>query len=127
MRKLDVRNIAIVGVAKGVDRNAGREQLYQYGEKTLGLSERDPILYFIQRIRDEAHRFAIGSHRHRRSKDIYTSPLDEIEGIGLIRKRALLAKFGSAKAISMASRDDLRLVQGISEAMANAIYNHFRG
>ena len=126
LRKVDNKNISIVGVAKGLDRNAGKEQLYLPGEEPLSLGERDPILYFIQRIRDEAHRFAIGSHRHRRSKDIYTSPLDEIEGIGLIRKRALLAKFGSAKAISMASRDDLRAVQGISESMANVIYNHFR-
>jgi excinuclease ABC subunit C len=86
---------------------------------------RDPVLYFIQRLRDEAHRFAIGTHRARRKKEMVKNPLDEIEGIGPTRKRALLLHFGTAKQVSKAGVDDLKAVTGISGAMAEMIYNHF--
>ncbi|WP_425291891.1 helix-hairpin-helix domain-containing protein [Brucella melitensis] len=87
---------------------------------------RDPVLYFIQRLRDEAHRFAIGTHRARRKKEIVRNPLDEIAGIGPTRKRALLHHFGTAKAVSRAAVEDLMQIDGISEAMARAIHDHFR-
>jgi excinuclease ABC subunit C len=89
------------------------------------LPERDPVLYFVQRLRDEAHRFAIGSHRARRKKDIAKNPLDEIAGIGPTRKKALLSHFGTAKAVSKAGVDDLAAVPGISEAIARLVYDHF--
>jgi excinuclease ABC subunit C len=89
------------------------------------LEPRDPVLYFVQRLRDEAHRFAIGTHRARRGKAIGANPLDEIAGIGPARKRALLKHFGSAKAVSRASVTDLQTVEGISEARAQAIYDFF--
>ena len=87
---------------------------------------RDPTLYFIQRLRDEAHRFAIGTHRARRKKDTLKNPLDEIAGIGPARKRAILHHFGSAKAVSRAAVEDLLVVDGVSEAMAQRIYDHFQ-
>ena len=86
---------------------------------------RDPVLYFVQRLRDEAHRFAIGSHRARRKKEMVRNPLDEISGIGPSRKRALLLHFGTAKAVSNAAMDDLMAVDGISESVARLVYNHF--
>ena len=89
------------------------------------LPERDPVLFFVQRLRDEAHRFAIGSHRARRKKEMVKNPLDEVPGIGPSRKRALLHRFGSAKAVSRAALSDLKAVEGISEQMAQAIYDHF--
>ncbi len=89
------------------------------------LPERDPVLYFVQRLRDEAHRFAIGSHRARRKKEMITNPLDEVAGVGPGRKRALLHRFGTAKAVSRAALSDLKSVDGISEQMAQAIYDHF--
>lgn len=89
------------------------------------LHERDPVLYFVQRLRDEAHRFAIGSHRARRKKEMVKNPLDEISGIGPTRKRALLMHFGTAKAVSRAGLSDLLAVEGISEQTAQAIYDHF--
>jgi excinuclease ABC subunit C len=89
------------------------------------LPHRDPVLYFIQRLRDEAHRFAIGSHRIRRAKEMHANPLDEIAGVGPSRKRALLRHFGTAKAVSRAGVEDLMTVEGISEALAEAIYDHF--
>jgi excinuclease ABC subunit C len=123
---LGITDIALVGVAKGPDRDAGREHFHFPGrDKPLMLEPRDPVLYFVQRLRDEAHRFAIGTHRARRAKSIGTSPLDEIAGIGPARKRALLGHFGSAKAVSRASADDLRTVAGISAAMAQTIYDFF--
>ena len=95
------------------------------GREAFMLQPRDPVLYFVQRLRDEAHRFAIGSHRTRRRIDMGRNPLDEIDGIGPTRKRALLRHFGTAKAVSRASIDDLLAVAGISEQMARAIYDHF--
>lgn len=126
MKRSNIKDIPIFGVAKGLDRNAGKEEIYPYNKKSFKLKEKDPVLFFIQRMRDEAHRFAVGGHRLKRSRDTYTSPLDEIDGIGLVRKRALLSKFGSAKAISKASRRDLKSVNGISDSIANIIFNHFR-
>lgn len=117
--------ITAIGVAKGMDREAGRERFFVEGKPDFTLPPRDPVLYFIQRLRDEAHRFAIGSHRARRKKEMVTNPLDEIAGIGPTRKRALLHHFGTAKAVSRAGIDDLVAVEGISRAVAELVYNHF--
>ncbi len=118
--------IALVAVAKGPDRNAGREHFYKPGDKTpIMLEVRDPVLYFIQRLRDEAHRFAIGTHRAKRKRAISANPLDEISGVGPTRKRALLRHFGSAKAVSRASVEDLAAIEGISIEMAERIYAFF--
>ncbi|MCZ8178285.1 MAG: excinuclease ABC subunit UvrC [Rhizobium sp.] len=124
--ELDITDSVIaIGVAKGVDRDAGRERFFVEGKPDFTLPPRDPVLYFIQRMRDEAHRFAIGSHRARRKKEMVKNPLDEISGIGPTRKRALLQHFGTAKAVSRAAVSDLMAVEGISEAVARLIYNHF--
>jgi excinuclease ABC subunit C len=117
--------VTAVGVAKGVDRDAGRERFFALGRDPFTLPPRDPVLYFIQRLRDEAHRFAIGSHRARRKKEMVRNPLDEIAGIGPTRKRALLHHFGTAKAVSRAALADLRSVAGVSESLAKQIYDHF--
>jgi excinuclease ABC subunit C len=118
--------IPVVGIAKGPDRDAGREHFHIPGrDRPLLLETRDPVLYFVQRLRDEAHRFAIGAHRSKRSKALGVNPLDEIAGIGPTRKRALLKHFGSAKAVSRASREDLAGVVGISAQMAQTIYDFF--
>jgi len=117
--------VTAVGVAKGMDREAGRERFFIEGRESFSLPVRDPVLYFIQRLRDEAHRFAIGSHRARRKKDMVRNPLDEITGIGPGRKRALLHHFGTAKAVSRAAIGDLMAVSGISESIARQIYGHF--
>jgi excinuclease ABC subunit C len=123
---LGVRDVALIGVAKGPDRDAGREHFHiARRERPMLLEPRDPVLYFVQRLRDEAHRFAIGTHRARRSKAIGVNPLDEIPGIGPGRKRALLNHFGSAKAVSRAGVDDLKAVDGISAQMAQTIYDFF--
>jgi len=123
--ELGITDVPLVGVAKGPERNAGRERFFMPGRNPFGLEPRDPVLYFIQRLRDEAHRFAIGAHRTRRKNAAGVNPLDEIPGIGPTRKRALLNHFGSAKAVSRAGLDDLAAVSGISGSMAEAIYNHF--
>ncbi|MDQ6434314.1 excinuclease ABC subunit UvrC [Mesorhizobium sp. LHD-90] len=117
--------VTAIGVAKGRDREAGREQFFAEGKPSFSLPVRDPVLYFVQRLRDEAHRFAIGSHRARRKKEMTKNPLDEIAGIGPGRKRALLLAFGTAKAVSRAAIDDLMAVEGISESVARTVYNHF--
>jgi excinuclease ABC subunit C len=117
--------IPLVGVAKGPDRDAGREHFHVHGRPSFMLEGRDPVLYYIQRLRDEAHRFAIGSHRQKRAKSLGANPLDEIPGIGPLRKKALLRAFGSAKAVSRASVADLAAVEGVSMALAEAIYEHF--
>lgn len=118
-------HVVAIGVAKGADREAGRERFFAAGTPDFSLPPRDPVLYFIQRLRDEAHRFAIGSHRARRKKEMVKNPLDEIAGIGPSRKRALLQHFGTAKAVSRAGVSDLMAVEGISESVARLIYNHF--
>ncbi|WFS01887.1 excinuclease ABC subunit UvrC [Rhizobium tumorigenes] len=118
-------SVIAIGVAKGVDREAGRERFFPPSGDNFTLPPRDPVLYFIQRLRDEAHRFAIGSHRARRKKEFVKNPLDEIGGIGPSRKRALLQHFGTAKAVSRAGYTDLLAVEGISETVAKIVYNHF--
>jgi excinuclease ABC subunit C len=122
---LGIEGVPLIGVAKGPDRDAGREHFHQPGRTPMMLEPRDPVLYFVQRLRDEAHRFAIGTHRAKRGKAVGANPLDEIAGIGPTRKRALLKHFGSAKAVSRASADDLAAVDGISAAMARTIYDFF--
>ncbi len=125
LRELGIDDLPVVGVAKGPDRDAGREHFY-FADKTSSMLEaRDPVLYYIQRLRDEAHRFAIGSHRARRSRQIGVNPLDEIPGIGPTRKKALLQSFGSAKAVGKANVTDLAAVEGVSTALAQAIFDHF--
>jgi excinuclease ABC subunit C len=127
MQELGVEDVPVVGIAKGPERNAGREQFFLPGREPFMLEPRHPVLFFLQRLRDEAHRFAIGTHRTKRAKDQIRSPLDEIAGIGAARKKALLLHFGSAKAVSRAGLADLEAVPGISEAVAKRIYDHFHG
>jgi len=118
-------DVPIVAIAKGPDRNAGRETFHVPGREPFRLEPRDPALYFMQRLRDEAHRFAIGTHRAKRSRELVKSPLDEIGGVGPRRKRALLLHFGTLKAIERASLDDLAHTPGVNEATAKAVYNFF--
>ena len=125
LETLGVDDVPMVGVAKGVDRDHGKEEFYIPGRSVFALQRNDPVLYFVQRMRDEAHRFAIGTHRAKRAKAISANPLDDIAGIGASRKRALLAHFGSAKAVSRANLADLKAVDGISAAMAEKIYDFF--
>ena len=125
LETLGVEDVPMVGVAKGVDRDHGKEDFYIPGRSVFALQRNDPVLYFVQRMRDEAHRFAIGTHRAKRTKAISANPLDEIAGIGASRKRALLAHFGSAKAVAQANLADLKAVDGISAAMAEKIYDFF--
>ena len=125
LETLGVEDVPMVGVAKGVDRDHGKEEFYIPGRSVFALQRNDPVLYFVQRMRDEAHRFAIGTHRAKRAKAISANPLDDIAGIGASRKRALLAHFGSAKAVSRANLADLKAVDGISAAMAEKIYDFF--
>ncbi|MBS0250319.1 MAG: excinuclease ABC subunit UvrC [Proteobacteria bacterium] len=121
-----LHDIVLIGVAKGPDRDAGREHFHIPGrDRPIMLEAKDPVLYFVQRLRDEAHRFAIGTHRAKRAKSLGANPLDEIEGIGPTRKRALLKHFGSAKAVSRAGVEDLKAVDGISADMAKKIYDFF--
>ncbi len=124
---LGVTDVTVVAISKGPDRHAGREQFHMPGRESFMLPLTDPVLYYLQRLRDEAHRFAIGSHRAKRTGDIKKSPLDGVPGIGPKRKKALLHHFGSAKAIVGADVRDLESVEGISRAMAQQIYDHFRG
>jgi excinuclease ABC subunit C len=125
MAECGVTDIALVAIAKGEDRNAMRESFFMVGKEPFKLPPRDPALFFIQRLRDEAHRFAIGTHRARRKRDIKTNPLDEIPGIGPSRKRALLLHFGTVKAIQRAKLDDLMRTPGVNAATAKAVHAHF--
>ena len=125
MQDLGVEGIPMIGVAKGVDRDAGKEEFHRPGKPPFALPHNSPVLYFVQRLRDEAHRWAIGAHRAKRAKSVGATPLDEVPGIGAARKRALLAHFGSAKAVSRAGLDDLKAVGGISEAIAQTVYDFF--
>ncbi|HYD98211.1 MAG TPA: excinuclease ABC subunit UvrC [Alphaproteobacteria bacterium] len=122
---LGLHDIPLVGIAKGPDRDAGRERFFMPGREPFSMEMRDPVLYYLQRLRDEAHRFAIGTHRAKRAAAIGQSPLDEVQGIGAARKKALLLHFGSAKAVSRAGLADLESVKGISKAVARKIYDHF--
>ncbi|TNE67650.1 MAG: excinuclease ABC subunit UvrC [Rhodobacteraceae bacterium] len=125
MVKEGVTDIPMIGVAKGIDRDQGKEEFHRIGHRVMALRRNDPVLYFIQRMRDEAHRFVIGTHRAKRSKAMGLTKLDDIPGIGATRKRALLAHFGSAKAVEGAHLDDLMAVDGISEKVAQTVYDFF--
>lgn len=124
---LTPEDVTLVSIAKGVDRNAGREQFFRPGRAPFKLPENAPVLYYLQRLRDEAHRWAIGAHRQKRAAEAARSPLDEIEGIGPARKKALLHHFGSARGVSRAKVADLMEVEGVNEALAIRIYGHFHG
>ena len=123
--ELGIEDLSIVSIAKGPDRNAGRERFFMPGRQPFSLEPRDPVLYFLQRLRDEAHRFAIGAHRAKRTKAIGRSPLDEISGIGAKRKNALLHHFGSARAVARAGLAEIERVSGISKTVAKKVYDHF--
>ncbi len=125
MDDLGVEDVPFIGVAKGIDRDQGKEEFYRPGKSVFALKRNDPVLYFVQRMRDEAHRFAIGAHRQKRSKAVTATPLDDVPGVGAARKRALLAHFGSAKAVTRANLADLKAVEGVSEGLAQKIYDHF--
>jgi len=126
MAEMGVEDIPMVGVAKGEDRDHGKEEFHRFGQRPFALRMNDPVLYFVQRLRDEAHRWAIGTHRAKRAKASMANPLDEIAGVGASRKRALLAHFGSAKAVGRAGLADLMAVDGISAALAQKILDHFQ-
>lgn len=117
--------LCVVAISKGPDRNAGREQFHMNGRESFTLPENTAVLHYLQRLRDEAHRFVIGAHRTRRAKQITDSPLDGIAGIGAKKKKALLAYFGSGKAVAAAGVEDLELVEGVSKVLAQQIYDHF--
>jgi len=125
LAELGIDDVPLLAVSKGDDREAGRESLHRPGHPPMLLERKDPVLYYIQRLRDEAHRYAIGSHRQKRSAAISASPLDSIAGIGAKRKKALLLHFGSAKAVARAGLKDLMTVDGVSESVAKTIYAHF--
>lgn len=126
LTELGIANrLTVVGIAKGVDRNAGREKFFVPGKEMFQLPEHDPVLHYLQRLRDESHRYVIGSHRARRIKKIGSSPLDSVPGIGAKRKKALLLHFGSAQSVARAGLTDLQQVEGISRAVAEKIYNFF--
>jgi excinuclease ABC subunit C len=127
LAELGIGDVALVGVAKGPERDAGREAFHRPGQPPMALPHRDPVLYFLQRLRDEAHRFAIGAHRAKRAQATRATPLDEVPGVGAARKRALLAHFGSAKAVTRAGLADLKAVPGVSDALAETIYGFFHG
>jgi excinuclease ABC subunit C len=125
LAEVGAADVAIVGMAKSIERESGREHFCRHGQPPFRLDDKSPVLYFLQRLRDEAHRFAIGGHRKKRSKAIGASPLDEIAGVGRSRKKSLLSHFGSARAVAQASLSDLQSVQGVSSALARKIYEFF--
>jgi excinuclease ABC subunit C len=122
---MGVEDVALVAISKGPDRDAGREHFYVPGKEPFRLDVKSPVLYYLQRLRDEAHRFAIGTHRKKRSGAIGANPLDEVAGVGAGRKRALLQHFGSARAVAAASLTDLQSVDGVSATLAKKIYDFF--
>jgi excinuclease ABC subunit C len=125
LEDLGVEDVLLVGVAKGPERDAGREHFHVKNREPFRLDPKNPVLYYLQRLRDEAHRFAIGSHRKKRAKALGANPLDEVAGVGASRKRALLQHFGSARAVASASLPDLEAVHGVSAALARRIYDFF--
>jgi excinuclease ABC subunit C len=127
MEDMGVHDVAVIGVSKGPDRNAGREHFHFPDGREITLPPNSALLFHIQRLRDEAHRFAIGAHRTKRAKSMVTSPLDEVPGIGPARKRALLMHFGTARAVREASLADIEKVAGVSKATARTVYDYFRG
>jgi excinuclease ABC subunit C len=126
LAEIGITDVPLVGIAKGRDRDAGRETFFLPGKAPTKMPPRDPALYFVQRLRDEAHRFAIGAHRAKRKRHMAESPLDEIPGIGPNRKRALLHHFGTMKAIQRAALEDLMKTPGVNAATARAVYDFFR-
>lgn len=124
---LGISDIRLIAIAKGPDRNAGRETFFMSGYAPIHLPPNDRVLYFLQRLRDEVHRYAIGAHRTRRIKAIRSSKLDEVPGVGSARKRALLQHFGSAKAVEGAGLKDLEMVKGVNKNLAKKIYDYFHG
>lgn len=127
VRELGVEDVAFIGVSKGPDRNAGRETFHFPDGREFDLPVNAPVLFYLQRLRDEAHRFAIGAHRAKRSKAITASPLDEVPGIGPSRKKALLMHFGTARAVRSASLEDLQKAPGVSAAVAQTVYDFYHG
>ncbi|MEZ5710888.1 MAG: excinuclease ABC subunit UvrC [Blastomonas sp.] len=127
LEELGIEDVPLVGVAKGPDRNAGRETFYLPGGREFTLPMNSPVLFYLQRLRDEAHRYAIGAHRGKRKAAMGQSPLDEVPGIGPARKKALLMHFGTARAVRNASLEDLQRAPGVSKAMAQTVYDHFHG
>jgi excinuclease ABC subunit C len=127
LAELGIEDVTLVGVAKGPERNAGRETFFLPGGREFTLPPNDPVLFHIQRLRDEAHRFAIGAHRQKRAKAMTSSPLDEVPGIGPARKKALLMHFGTARAVRSASLEDIMRAPGVSEATAKAVYDFYHG
>jgi excinuclease ABC subunit C len=127
LAEVGIDDVPVVGVAKSIERESGREHFYRRGQAPFRLDEKSAVLYYLQRLRDEAHRFAIGGHRKRRAKAIGASPLEEIAGVGAGRKKALLAHFGSARGVAQASLADLEAVDGVSGALARKIYDFFHG
>ena len=125
LEDLGVEDVVLAGVAKGPDRDAGREHFHMKDRESFRLDPKSPVLYYLQRLRDEAHRFAIGTHRKKRAKALGANPLDEIAGVGSARKRALLQHFGSARAVAGASLSDLESVSGVSGALARKIFDFF--
>ncbi|HEY6577766.1 MAG TPA: excinuclease ABC subunit UvrC, partial [Rhizomicrobium sp.] len=125
LEDLGVEDVVLAGVAKGPDRDAGREHFHVKDREPFRLDLKSPVLYYLQRLRDEAHRFAIGAHRKKRAKALGANPLDEIAGIGAARKRALLQHFGSARAVAAASLSDLEAVTGVKSALARNIFDFF--
>ena len=120
-----VHDVPVVAISKGPDRHAGREVMHLPGGREITLPPNDPVLFYLQRLRDEAHRFAIGAHRTKRAKSFAANPLDDVPGIGPSRKRALLMHFGTARAVKGAALEDLEKAPGVSKTMARAIYDHF--
>jgi excinuclease ABC subunit C len=125
LEEVGIDDVVIIGVAKSIERESGREHFHRLGREPFRLEAKSPVLYYMQRLRDEAHRFAIGSHRKRRTMAIGANPLDEIGGIGAARKKALLTHFGSSKAVAAASLADLQAVEGVSAGLAKKIYDFF--
>ena len=127
MAELGLEDLTVAAIAKGPDRDAGRERIFLPERAPLLLQPRDPLLYYLQRLRDEAHRFAIDTHRRGRTKSRLRSVLDDIPGVGAKRKKTLLLHFGSATAVARAGLADLEAVEGISTAVARKVYDHFHG
>ena len=125
LTEMGIHDVPLVAVSKGPDRDAGREWFHRTGQEPIQLPPRDPVLYYLQRLRDEAHRFAITTHRAGRSKSLVKSELDEIPGVGTAIKRALLNHFGSARGVRNAALEDLRNGPGIGPAVARRVYEHF--
>jgi excinuclease ABC subunit C len=127
LEELGIEDVPLIGVAKGPDRNAGRETFHLPDGREFTLPPNHPALFHIQRLRDEAHRFAIGAHRQKRAKALTASPLDEVPGIGPARKKALLMHFGTARAVRNASLEDLKRTPGVNAATAQAVYDFYHG